>query len=179
MKGSLQREYRHEMLCTLNKLLMILMVFGISCRSSEQSLDLIEIDAQGVSELVRENSRPILLINAWATWCQPCVEEFPMLVKTGQAFKSKGVDVVFVSMDFESDRDDVVEFLKSQGVQGRTYIRKGPDGEFIDALNEQWEGTLPATFVYDANRKLIHYWPHMLLEKNLHHALDALVKSQK
>jgi thiol-disulfide isomerase/thioredoxin len=98
---------------------------------------------------VRESRAQAVLVNVWATWCVPCREEFPDLVRLHRAYKDRGVKVLFVSGDFESDLPQVKQFLADHGVDFVTYQKTGNDMEFINTLDPDWSGALPATFVYD------------------------------
>jgi thiol-disulfide isomerase/thioredoxin len=99
---------------------------------------------------IKDSTAKVTVVNVWATWCIPCREEFPDLLKLRQAYKDRGVAVLFVSGDFGSERQAVVDFLAEQGVDFPTYLKSGDDMQFINAFDPKWSGTLPATFIYDA-----------------------------
>ncbi len=91
------------------------------------------------------------LVNIWATWCKPCVKEFPDLVKLYNNYKDQGFTLVFISVDDKSDRDTkVVEFLNRNGVDFVSYHNefKKPE-ELIDYFDKSWGGEIPATYIYD------------------------------
>jgi len=119
--------------------------------------ELRDIDAAGIRALVTESEAPLLLLNVWATWCLPCVAEFPDLVRLGRDFEDRGLRVVFVSADFEESAPAAREFLRDQGVDTVSYRKKGGDEAFIEALSPEWSGALPGTFLYRSG-KLIHGW---------------------
>lgn len=98
------------------------------------------------------------LVNVWATWCIPCRQEFPELVKLERDYRDRGLRVVFVSADFSDETDQVKEFLAEHGVTADTYLKTGDDMAFIDGLSPKWSGALPATLVYDAGGDLIRFW---------------------
>ncbi len=71
---------------------------------------------------------PVTLVNFWATWCPPCVEEFPAMLELQRRLKSKGLDIVFVSVD--ENWSDVEAFFKKHGLQvdlARLYWDPGRD----------------------------------------------------
>ena len=88
-------------------------------------------------------------MNLWASWCGPCREEFPDVLKVARELKPRGVRLVLVSGDFEAGRADAIAFLREHGVEGATFIKKGADGEFIDGLAPAWSGAMPATLIFD------------------------------
>jgi len=100
----------------------------------------------------------VVLVNIWATWCMPCREEFPEIVRLYRDYRDRGLDVVFVSGDLEGDTSQVLDFLAEQGVDFTSYLKVGKDMEFIDTFYPEWSGLLPATFIYDAQRTVQHFW---------------------
>jgi thiol-disulfide isomerase/thioredoxin len=99
-----------------------------------------------------------VVLNVWATWCTTCRAELPDLMKLRRDYRADGLEVLFVSADFASELPQVREFLRLQGVDFTTYIRQGEDMAFIDALQPDWSGALPATFVYDHSGRLVRWW---------------------
>lgn len=111
-------------------------------------------DAPGLLAAVREGAAPVTLVNVWATWCGPCREEFPDLVKLERDYRDRGLRVLFVSADFDDQLGEAKQFLARHGVSATSYIKTGDDMQFIDALDKRWSGALPATFIYDRAGKL-------------------------
>lgn len=107
------------------------------------------INTEDLRGIIKNNDLP-LLINVWATWCMPCREEFPDLVKISNSYKDK-VRFVGISVDDSEDLDSkVIPFIKNQKVNFEIYLLKVVDPEdFINLLNKKWGGAIPATFIYD------------------------------
>ncbi|HTM58234.1 MAG TPA: TlpA disulfide reductase family protein [Candidatus Udaeobacter sp.] len=99
----------------------------------------------------------VTLVNAWATWCDPCREEFPALLSVARAH-ARDVRLVLVSTDFPDQVSAVRKFLTSHGVTDTTYMKTGDDMSFINALSPKWTGALPASFVFDAKGRLVEFW---------------------
>jgi thiol-disulfide isomerase/thioredoxin len=115
--------------------------------------------AREVLDEVRRPGASAVVVNLWATWCQPCREEFPDLVRLGREYRERGLRVVFVSTDFVAEREQALKFLASQGVGGRSFIKdEGSDMTFIDAIDPRWTGVIPATFLYDGTGR--NRWFH-------------------
>jgi thiol-disulfide isomerase/thioredoxin len=89
-----------------------------------------------------------VLLNFWATWCAPCVEEFPMIVDLARNYQSEGLKVYFVSVDWLDQIAQVRTFLERQGVSGTSFIKDQKDQPFIDGIAEAWTGAVPFTIVY-------------------------------
>jgi thiol-disulfide isomerase/thioredoxin len=113
------------------------------------------IDVKGVEHLVHVRNGKILFLNVWATWCQPCMEEFPDLVKLCNDYQNAGVDFAAISVDYPDEVDSkILPFLISQHVPFTVYVANvKKDEDFINELNPSWSGAVPATFIFDANGK--------------------------
>lgn len=114
------------------------------------------VNADELAVEVRQIDADIVMVNFWASWCLPCREEFPDLMRYDR--EHPDVALRFVSLDFEDDLPFAVEFLQEQGVEGQTFLKTGRDGEFIDAVDERWTGAIPATVLYarDGTRLAFH-----------------------
>ena len=113
-------------------------------------------DAGGVLAAVRAARARAVLVNVWASWCAPCREEFPGILKVGRELKDRGLALVLVSGDFDDGREDALRFLAEQRVDFTTYIKTGDDEAFINGLAPEWSGALPATMVFDGSGRLRH-----------------------
>ncbi len=113
------------------------------------------IGVKGIEHLVHVRNGKILFLNVWATWCQPCVEEFPELVQLYNDYQNAGVDIAAISVDYPDEIDSkILPFLTSQHVPFRVYVANvKKDEDFINELNPSWSGAVPATFIFDANGK--------------------------
>lgn len=107
---------------------------------------------------VREPGARAVLLNVWATWCIPCREEFPDLLRLGREYRERGLRLVLVSGDFDTELPEVRRFLAAHGVDFLTYLKQGDDMSFIDGLDARWSGALPATVLYDGAGRQI--WFH-------------------
>ncbi len=115
-----------------------------------------EIDAAGLATLLRrKNGRP-LLVNFWATWCEPCREEFPDLIKIDADYRSQGLDFFLVSLDDIGEINaEVPKFLREMGATMPSYLLNAVDPDpAIKLVDPNWGGALPATVLYDKNGQI-------------------------
>ena len=108
-------------------------------------------DAPTIQKAIAAQKGHVVLVNFWATWCGPCVAEFPAIVQVSRQYKKQGLSVITVSADAARDRITKVQpFLVKQGVTFPVYLERSVDPEdFINAFDTTWQGDLPRTFIYD------------------------------
>lgn len=103
-----------------------------------------------LQSIISERNDKILFLNIWATWCIPCIEEFPAIVKLSEYYSNKDVEFIAVSIDYPEEAETkIIPFLESQNVKFKVLVKEyGNDEEFINGLNIEWNGAIPATFIY-------------------------------
>jgi len=111
------------------------------------------IDVAGLKKALTPAGKP-LLVNFWATWCEPCREEFPDLVKLDAEYKGK-IDFITISLDEVTDiNTSVPKFLSEMKAEMPAYLLKpGEDDAAIAVISKSFTGALPFTILFDANRK--------------------------
>ena len=108
-----------------------------------------QIDDAKIEELLKPRGKP-LLVNFWATWCGPCREEFPDLVKIDQQYKGK-LEFFTVSLDFvEELNTGVPNFLSEMKAEMPTYLLTSADeNNLISSISKDWTGALPFTLLFN------------------------------
>ena len=107
------------------------------------------IDAQGYQKLLEQYRGKPLLVTFWATWCEPCRDEYPMLNELAKQYAPQGLKVVGVSMDDDGDMILMRRFIARYRPIFPNY-RKTAGGQetFLQAVLPGWNGALPASFFY-------------------------------
>lgn len=115
---------------------------------------------------IHNSSDTIYVINFWATWCKPCVQELPDFEKLGLETKNTKVKVLLVSMDFKENLSDkVLPFLQKNNYKTECVLLDEIDGNsFINKVNPKWSGAIPATYVTKQIKKQEEF-----VEKKLHY----------
>ncbi len=115
-----------------------------------------QVDSEGLKKMLKPNGKP-LLVNFWATWCDPCREEFPDLVKIDEQYKGK-IDFITVSLDdVEEINRDVPKFLTEMKAEMPSYLLKTTNEDaVISSVSKDWQGGLPFTILYDASGKPVY-----------------------
>ncbi|MCS7065031.1 MAG: TlpA family protein disulfide reductase [Fimbriimonadales bacterium] len=101
----------------------------------------------------------VVVLNFWATWCQPCVEEFPALVKLYNNYRKRGVMVIAISVDDPETADELIQpFLKRQRATFPVLVLNEDPDRFIRNFDKEWGGEVPRTYVYSKSGKRLKAW---------------------
>ena len=116
------------------------------------------IDEAGVRALAKnEGGKKLRLLNVWATWCGPCVIEFPDLVSIHRIYRGRDFEVVTVNADEADKREKALAFLKEQQASTRNFaFDKGDPYALIEAVDPKWQGALPHTIVVAPGGEVIY-----------------------
>jgi peroxiredoxin len=113
-----------------------------------EPVDLRPIDDAAVAALVKNDTPNLLLVNLWATWCGPCVQELPELVAMNRMYRGRKFKLVTISMDEPDKTDEALKVLKEKHVATTNYLLHTADRDkFAEALDKKWPGALPYTLL--------------------------------
>lgn len=125
--------------------------------SKENQLELFGHD-KAVS-IIDTHGSDLLVLNFWATWCGPCVKELPYFQELQELYDEKEVRVVGYSLDYDTNPDDFKETsqrtLDARGVKFANYVLNVDSYETFPVFSENWQGNLPATFIFDSEGNLV------------------------
>jgi peroxiredoxin len=146
-------------------------VFGCSIKWAEKS-DWIEkakeewakepvtidtITADGIRNLIANHTDKLLLLDVWATWCGPCVAEFPDFVDMNRMYRRRDFQFISISADEPAKKDKALKFLKQSEASNTNYIFNIDDKyKLIEAIDPKWQGALPYTMVIEPGGKVIY-----------------------
>lgn len=121
---------------------------------SRPGVDTVSLLQLELRTLRRENDT-LYIVNFWATWCKPCVQELPFFEEAGMKFAESPVKILLVSLDMHSDMDKVDSFAAKHLGRNEVYVlRAGNPDVWINAIDPQWSGAIPATAFYRNGKKL-------------------------
>lgn len=128
--------------------LILILIFTLAFNFA--SSEVMRVDKNRLESIIKKNKGEIIFINVWATWCKPCVEEFPDLVKLHEKY-NKAIRFLSLSVDFgKNPEEQIKKFLKEQDAKFDVYlIEERSSEDIINYLNKDWSGAVPATFIYD------------------------------
>ncbi|MEL0653126.1 TlpA disulfide reductase family protein [Algibacter sp. TI.3.09] len=120
------------------------------------SQDIPIYDFEGLEPLLYTQNNKTYLINFWAMWCLPCVEELPYIQEYAQ--KNPDVEVVLVSMDFPKDIETKLKpFLKKNNITTKVVLLDDPDANsWINKINPEWSGAIPFTIMFNSEKRFYY-----------------------
>lgn len=134
-----------------------------------------QIGVAGLRKALTPERKP-LLVNFWATWCDPCREEFPDLVKLDAEYKGK-IDFITISLDDITDINTAVpKFLMGMKAEMPAYLLIAEDDDAaINAVSKNFSGALPFTILYDASGKETYFRQGKVVIATVKAELDKLL----
>jgi thiol-disulfide isomerase/thioredoxin len=136
------------------------------------------IDLEAFKGLITQPREHPLLINFWATYCDPCREEFPDLVKIDRDYRARSLEFVTVSLDDVADiKTGVPKFLGAMKATMPAYLLDIPDPQHaIDLVDPRWQGGLPATFLYNEKGEIVYRHIGRVKVEELRAEIDKVIK---
>ena len=124
---------------------------------AKEPVQLEMIDEAGIKELLANNSGKLRLINVWATWCGPCVIEFPDLVDINRMYRGRDFEFISISADVPGQKSKVLQFLKAKQASNKNYLFSIDDKyKLIEAIDPKWQGALPYSILVEPGGKIVY-----------------------
>ena len=108
-----------------------------------------------LEHFLKKNNDTTYVVNFWATWCVPCVEELPNFEKLNTTYKDKKVKVLLVSIDFPKMAESkLLPFIKEKNLKSDVVLLNDPDANsWINKVDSTWSGAIPATVIYNKDKR--------------------------
>jgi peroxiredoxin len=120
-------------------------------------VEVTEADINSIKEIMANKSGKYRLINLWATWCGPCVIEFPEFVTMQRMYGARDFEFVSISTDGLKKKDKVLEFLKDKNAATKNYLFTSDDKyPLIEAVDKNWPGALPYTLLVAPGGEVVY-----------------------
>lgn len=101
----------------------------------------------------------LTVVNFWATWCKPCVEELPGFLAVEDSLRQLPLRFLFLSFDFLREKDRaLLDFINTRNIRSRILLfRSQGDNGWMEEVSPQWQGAIPATWFYRASDHLSRF----------------------
>src|SRR4029077_1083773 len=136
------------------------------------------IDAQGYQKLVEQYKGKPVLMTFWATRCEPCRDEYPLLNDLAKQYAPKGLKVVGVNFDQDGDLILMRRFITRYKPVFPNYRKNGDEASFQQAVLPEWRGALPATFLYGKDGRMIGHMVGAQPRETYEAAIQSLLVAQ-
>lgn len=115
-------------------------------------------DFSGLEYFLHRNDGTTYVVNFWATWCVPCIEELPAFEKLNTEYKDRNVKVLLVSLDMvKMVETRLLPFIKNKALQSQVLYLRDPDADsWIPKVDPAWTGAIPATVIYKDGKRVFY-----------------------
>ena len=138
---------------------------------SKAPIALEEADIEKIKTIMKNDGPNLRMVNVWASWCGPCIIEFPELVVIDRMYRGRDFEFVSVSADYLSKKDKALQILQKKEASNQNYIFSGQDiYQLIEAVDKKWQGSLPYTALVAPGGEVIY---------RIEGAIDPLILKQK
>ena len=147
-------------------------VTGIACGQDEA---VETISPEEIHAIVDANAGKVVIVNFWASWCPPCLKEFPDIVRVYNEKHEQGVEVLAVSMNMADETLDVEAFLKEFQPPFDVRMASSVDDAFYEGVVTPWFGEIPITLVFDKKGEVAHFHRATVTYEELTGEVNALL----
>ena len=116
-----------------------------------------DIDAEGIHNEIKNSGDKLKLVNIWATWCGPCVIEFPDFITIDRMYRGRDFEFISISGDKINNKEKALNFLTKKEASNTNYIFNGENSyDLIEAVDKDWQGALPYTLLIAPGGEIIY-----------------------
>ncbi|MGA1249190.1 MAG: TlpA disulfide reductase family protein [Candidatus Kapaibacteriota bacterium] len=149
----------------MTKLVLFMMFFCINSMHAQVQ----KISIGQLEQVLSSKHDSVYVINFWATWCKPCIEELPYFEEAYHEFKKSNVRILLVSLDMASELERIViPFIQKKKMLAEIVLLDEPDpNSWIDRIEPTWSGSLPATIIFNNSLKKRSFQEKQLTKEEL------------
>ncbi len=135
------------------RLILTILIFVFTYAAKAQSVK--EVNYEHFKPYLSKQTDTVYVINFWATWCKPCIEELPHFMTVAQDMRQKPVKFTFVSLDFPKYKESkLLPFIRDNVIDEEVILLNDPNSNYwINDINKEWSGAIPATIIYKKDKR--------------------------
>jgi thiol-disulfide isomerase/thioredoxin len=149
-------------------------VFSLGLHAQEVNV----VSFKELSAWMNKQNDTTYVINFWATWCSPCVEELPHFEAANEKYKNEKLQILLVSLDFRSQlTSKVYPFLAKKNIRSKVLLLDEPDANaYIDKVSPEWSGAIPATLIVNSAKKVHQFHEKKFSKEELISIIEPLIE---
>lgn len=125
------------------------------------------------------NEDTLYVVNFWATWCAPCVQELPEFTALEEKYKSLPVKILLVSLDFKETAPKIPLFIKRKKLTPEVaWLNETNANKFIPKIDDRWQGSIPATLLISVRHSYKNFFEGVITAKQLSPLIDKQLMMQ-
>lgn len=156
------------------KKLLLLLLIATSLGVRAQNIPFIQKET--LQQWLNADTDTVYVLNFWATWCAPCVEELPAFEKLHKEYGPKKVKVVLISTDFKRNVESKLKpFVKRKNLQSLVVFMDEPNpNNWVNMVSPEWSGALPATLIVYKRKNIALFFEKQLNYETLEEMMNGL-----
>lgn len=124
---------------------------------NQEPVTLERLDESQLEQLAKNDSKDLLLVNVWATWCGPCVAEMPELVKINRMYRNRKFRMITISLDEPEQEADALKLLREHHVSSANFLPSFANRDRLaELLDREWKGPIPYTLLIAPGGNVIY-----------------------
>ncbi|MCR9062559.1 MAG: redoxin domain-containing protein [Cytophagales bacterium] len=161
---------------SLSKYLILCIVVCLAEPISAEAQTVSSINFQELESIISKNESEVLVLNFWATWCKPCVEELPAFETISQNYSLIDVQVYLISMDFAKELNRVQQYIEKKEIKSKVVLLDEPDYDsWINKVDSSWTGAIPATVLISKKENKKEFYEQKMDIKGLQARIENLL----
>jgi len=158
------------------RLLLFLLTSFLSIHILAQTVPVVKFDFY--EDVRNKKNDTTYIVNFWATWCKPCVNELPYFEQLNQKYKNEKVQVILISLDFIKQLDTKLKpFVAKNKIQSQVVLLDEPNyNAWIDKVDKNWGGAIPATVIFNNQKKYYQFFERELTFEELENIVKPLIQ---
>lgn len=129
-----------------------------------------------LEKMIAESKGP-LIINVWATWCRPCIEELPYFLEEWKENKKDGLELLLVSLDFEEAYPEKIQkFIDRRKIKPPVvWLDETNADYFCPKVDPRWTGAIPASLFINNQTGYRSFYEGQITHKELKKEIKAIL----
>ena len=174
---NLNKKYKISTMIKYLLLIALPLIVLTASSPGKKDIPVKKIKLDDLKNMMNADNDTLYIINFWATWCKPCVEEIPYFEKVTKKYEGQKVKVILVSVDYPKHYDSrVLPFVNDNNIQSSVVLLDEKDpNDWMPAVSKSWQGSIPATLIIKGDEKTRNFYEKEFTYTELREIIDNLI----